>query len=82
MISAVLLLECNYAMYGAKDGWVSMQPEKESIWYNRRLSLERLNDATLENELISFLQSADNLANLIDAATKEKTTIRCWTTGV
>jgi len=66
-----LMLECNFAMYGSRDGWVALRPGMEDLWYFRRLGLERMTAEVLESALADFLETADYLREMLASAIKE-----------
>ncbi len=66
-----LMLECNFAMYGSRDGWVALRPGMEDLWYFRRLGFERMTGETLESALADFLETADYLREMLASAAKE-----------
>ncbi len=66
-----LMLECNFAMYGSRDGWVALRPGMEDLWYFQRLGLERMTGEALESALVDFLESADHLRELLASVAKE-----------
>lgn len=60
-----LLLECNFAMYGSRDGWVALRPGLDELWYAQRLGLERMTGETLEAALADFLETVDYLRAML-----------------